>query len=138
VPDRSFIDTNILIYAEDGSDKRRQLVALGLLKQLHATSKGVLSTQVLNEYCSVAIKKLKLPVHHVRAQLDLFEQFEVVQVTPAIIRMGLDLHQTRSLAFYDAQICACAQAAGCSMLYSEDMNAGENMNGLVIVNPFLV
>jgi predicted nucleic acid-binding protein len=138
MPDRSFIDTNILIYVEDGSDKRRQLVALSLLKQLHATSMGVLSTQVLNEYCNVAIKKLKLPLQHIRAQLDLFEQFEVVQVTPAIIRMGLDLHQTRSLGFYDAQICACAQAAGCSLLYSEDMNAGENINGLVIVNPFLL
>jgi predicted nucleic acid-binding protein len=137
MPDRSFIDTNILIYAEDGSDKRRQLLALALLKQLHTTSTGVLSTQVLNEYCNVAIKKLKLPMQHIRAQLDLLEQFEVVHITPAIIRMGLDLHQTRSLGFYDAQICACAQASGCSTLYSEDMNAGENINGLVIVNPFL-
>jgi predicted nucleic acid-binding protein len=136
VPERSFIDTNVLIYAEDGSDKPRQLLALNLLKHLHANSMGVLSTQVLNEYCSVAIKKLKLPTQHIRAQLDLFEQFEVVQITPAIIRIGLDLHQTRSLGFYDSLICACAQTSGCSTLYSEDMNAGENINGLVIVNPF--
>jgi predicted nucleic acid-binding protein len=137
MPVRSFIDTNILIYAEVSDDKPRQLAALALLKELHATSSGVLSTQVLKEYCNVAIKKLKLPLHHIREQLNLHEQFEVVQVTPTIIRAGLDLHQTRSVSFYDALICASAQTAGCSVLYSEDLNAGENINGVSIVNPFI-
>jgi predicted nucleic acid-binding protein len=136
MPVRSFIDTNILIYAEVSDAKPRQLAALALLKELHATSSGVLSTQVLKEYCNVAIKKLKLPLHHIREQLNLHEQFEVVQVTPTIIRAGLDLHQTRSISFYDALICVCAQTAGCSVLYSEDLNAGENINGVSIVNPF--
>jgi predicted nucleic acid-binding protein len=71
------------------------------------------------------------------AQLDLYEQFEVVQVTPAVIRAGLDLHQTRSVAFYDALIIASASIAGCNVLYSEDLNAGETMAGVGIVNPFM-
>jgi predicted nucleic acid-binding protein len=136
MPARSFIDTNILIYAEVSDNKPRQLAALALLKQLHATSTGVLSTQVLKEYCNVALKKLKLPLPHIREQLSLHEQFEVFQVTPAIIRAGLDLHQTRSISFYDSLICACAQTAGCGVLYSEDLNAGESINGVSIVNPF--
>jgi predicted nucleic acid-binding protein len=80
--------------------------------------------------------RLKLALPHIRAQLNLHEQFEVVQVTPTIIRTGLDLHQTRRISFYDALICACAQTAGCSVLDSEDLNAGESINGVSIVNPF--
>ncbi len=133
---RSFIDTNILIYAEAVDEPVKQKVALALLKELFETTRGVLSTQVLKEYCNVAIKKLKLSPDHIRAQLDVYAQFEVVQVTPALIRTGLDLHQTRKLAFYDALIVASAQAAGCAALFSEDMNAGQAMAGVRVVNPF--
>lgn len=133
---RSFIDTNVLIYAEASDAPAKQRAALALLKQLFESTTGVLSTQVLQEYCNVALKRLKLPAQHIRAQLDLYEQFEVVQVTPAVIRAGLDLHQTRSVAFYDALIMASAQLAGCSVLFSEDMNAGETIAGVRIINPF--
>lgn len=133
---RSFIDTNVLVYAEASDAPAKQRAALAVLKQLYEGAEGVLSTQVLQEYCNVALKKLRLPVQHVRAQLDLYEQFEVIQVTPAIIRAGLDLHQIRSVSFYDALILASAQTAGCSVLFSEDMNTGEIMGGVRIVNPF--
>ena len=136
MPTRSFIDTNILVYAEASDEPAKQRMALDLLKQLFETTSGVMSTQVLQEYCNVAIKKLKLPAAHIRAQLDLYEQFEVVRVTPAIIRAGLDLHQTRSVSFYDAIVLASAQTAGCSVLLSEDMNAGELVGGVRVENPF--
>ena len=135
---RCFIDTNILIYAEASDAPAKQQAALALLKQLYADTCGVLSTQVLQEYCNVALKKLNLPAHHVRAQLELYEQFEVIHVTPAIIHAALDLHQTRSVAFFDAIILATAQTAGCSLLMTEDMNEGETLGGLRIVNPFLI
>jgi predicted nucleic acid-binding protein len=92
----------------------------------------------LQEYCNVAIKKLKLPVAHIRAQLDMYEQFEVVQITPAIIRTGLDLNQTRSVGFYDALIIASAQTAGCNVLFSEDLNTGEVVAGVQLLNPFVL
>jgi predicted nucleic acid-binding protein len=134
---RSFIDINILIYAEANDDLAKQRAALALLKQLKATASGVLSTQVLQEYCNVCLKKLKLSQAHIRAQLDVYEQFEVVQVTPAIIRAGLDVQQTRSIGFYDAIVRASAQVAGCALMYSEDMNAGEMVDGVRVVNPFV-
>ncbi|MBP7485010.1 MAG: PIN domain-containing protein [Aquabacterium sp.] len=133
---RSFIDTNVLVYAEASDEPHKQRQALALLKSLYDANLGVLSTQVLQEYCNVALKKLKLPAQHVRAQLDLYEQFEVVQVTPQIIRAGLDLHQTRNVAFFDAIVLASAHAAGCNMIWTEDMNAGEVVNGVCISNPF--
>lgn len=108
--------TGILIYAEAGDAPAKQRAALALLKQLYEGMEGVLSTQVLQAYCNVALKKLKLPAQHIRA--------------------GLDLHQTRSIAFYDALIVASAQLAGCSVLFSEGMFIGETMVGVRIVNPF--
>ena len=134
--ERSFIDTNVLIYAEASDVPAKQRTALDLLKRLYEEAQGVLSTQVLQEYCNVALKKLRLPVQHVRAQLDLYQQFEVIQVTPAIIHAGLDLHQTRSVAFYDAIIVASAQIAGCNVLWTEDLHAGEIVGGVRIINPF--
>ena len=91
MPANLFIDTNILVYAEASDVPAKQKAALLLLKQLYQETSGVLSTQVLQEYCNVALRKLKLSPQYIRAQLDLYEQFEVVQVTPTIIRAGLDL-----------------------------------------------
>jgi predicted nucleic acid-binding protein len=136
VATRSFIDTNVLIYAEASDVPLKQQLALALLKRLYEEAQGVLSTQVLQEYCNVALKKLKLPAQHVRSQLEMYEQFELVQVTPAIIHAGLDLHQTRQLSFFDAIILASAHTAGCSVLFSEDMNDGQEIAGVRIVNPF--
>ena len=133
---RSFIDTNVLIYAEASDEPAKRQAALALLKQLYQSASGVLSTQVLQEYGNVALKKLRLPAAHIRAQLDLYEQFEIVQVTPALIRAGLDFHQTRSVSFYDAIVLASAQTAGCNTLFSEDLSTGEMVGGLRIINPF--
>ena len=70
---RSFIDTNVLVYAEASDEPLKQQAALALLKRLYENNEGVLSTQVLQEYCNVALKKLGLSVPHIRAQLDLYE-----------------------------------------------------------------
>jgi len=136
VATRSFIDTNVLVYAEASDAPIKQRAALRLLKRLFENTEGVLSTQVLQEYCNVALKKLRLPASYIHSQLDFYEQFEVVQITPTIIRAGLDLHQTRSIAFYDSLIVASAQISGCETLFSEDLNAGEAMDRVRIVNPF--
>ena len=133
---RSFIDTNVLVYAEACDAPYKQRSALDLLQRLYEQGLGVVSTQILQEYCNVALKKLKLPAQYVRSQLDFYEQFEVVQVTSTIISAGLGLHQTRSLAFFDAIVLASAHAAGCSVILNEDMNVGEVVNGVRISNPF--
>ena len=132
----SFIDSNVLIYAEASDEPIKQYAALALLSRLKLNAHGVISTQVLQEFANVALRKMKLDAHHVRAQLAAHEQFEVVQITPRLIRGALDLHQTRSLSFYDALIVHAASVAGCDTLYSEDLNAGEIVDGVTIVNPF--
>ena len=132
----SFIDSNVLIYAEASDEREKQSIALALLRQLKISGGGIISTQVLQEYANVALRKLGLDANHVRDQLGAHLQFEVVQVTPAIIQGALDLHQTRSLSFYDALIVQAASVAGCDELFSEGLNAGEVINGVEIKNPF--
>ena len=112
----SFIDSNVLIYAEACDERHKQSVALALLRSLKLSASGVISTQVLQEYANVALRKMGLDPSHVRKQLGAHQQFELVQVTPAIIHGALDLHQTRSLSFYDALIVQAASVAGCDTL----------------------
>lgn len=133
---REFIDTNVIIYSQASDEPAKQVAALALMGRLHTSGTGVVSTQVLAEFCNVALKKLKLPALQVHRHLEFLSQYEVVQVTPEIIRAGLDLHQTRALSFYDAVIVASAASAGCAVLWSEDMNHGESVTGLRIHNPF--
>jgi predicted nucleic acid-binding protein len=133
----SFIDSNILVYAETSDEPAKQSAALALLRRLKLSDSGIISTQVLQEYANVALRKMQLDANHVRKQLSAHQQFEVIQVTPAIIHGALDLHQTRSLSFYDALIVQAASVAGCDILYSEDLNGGEIINGVKIVNPFV-
>jgi predicted nucleic acid-binding protein len=136
--ERCFIDTNLLIYAISSDEPLKKLIALTVLKQLRINRTGVLSTQVITEYGNVALNKLKISHADVRLQMQFWQQYEVVQVTPDIIHAGLDLHQTRSIRYFDALIVAAAKTSGCTVLYSEDMNAGEMVNGVRIVNPFRV
>ena len=70
---RSFIDTSVLVYAEASDAPLKQRAALALLKGLYEEGLGVLSTQVLQEYCNVALNKLKLPAQHVRSHLNHFK-----------------------------------------------------------------
>ena len=133
----SFIDSNIFVYAEASDEPAKQSAALALLRRLKLDYSGVISTQVLQEFANVALRKMGLDANHVRKQLSAHQQFEVVQVTPAIIHGALDLHQTRHLSFYDALIVQAASVAGCDVLYSEDLNSGEIINGVKLVDPFV-
>ena len=133
---RSFIDTNVLVYADSDDEPDKQRVVAGLIAHAIFTRTGVISTQVLNEYASVALRKLKLSHDRLREQLRFYKQFEVFSASPEITDTAVDLHQTRSISFFDALILASASVAGCRVLYSEDMNEGEVIVGVRIVNPF--
>jgi predicted nucleic acid-binding protein len=133
---RSFIDTNLLVYADSPDEPHKQSIATQLLTALRLRGLSVVSTQVLQEFANVGLNKLKLRHATVRERLRFYRCFEVVQVTPEIIDAAVDLHQTRSVSFYDALIVASALVSGCSVLYSEDMNGNESIKGLKVVNPF--
>jgi predicted nucleic acid-binding protein len=133
---RCFIDTNVLVYADSTDEPRKQLIAIDVLRHLRFARLGVLSTQVLNEYIQVGLRKLGLPHAHIREQLHCYRQLDFAAVTPDTIDMALDLHQKHALSYWDALIVASAHIGGCSVLITEDMGTGEILAGVKLVNPF--
>lgn len=133
---RSFLDTNILVYADAGDEPDKQERALALIRELRVDGSGVLSTQVLQEYANVALRKLSLPPALVRERLGFYARFDVVPASPSLIADALDLHALRGISFYDALIAQAAIASGCATLYSEDMQDGALLGGVRIVDPF--
>ena len=133
---RSFIDTNILVYADDAFDPRKQQLALDLLVHLRTRQEAVLSTQVLQEYFVTATRQLGLEAHVARQRVTQFGRFELIQPTLNMLLAAMDLQQNHSLSFWDALIVQTASAARCSVLYSEDMQAGATIGNVLIINPF--
>lgn len=133
---RCFIDTNVLVYADSTDEPRKQRIAIDVLRHLRFERLGVLSTQVLNEYIQVGLRKLSLTHGHIREQLHCYRQLDFAAVTPDTIDMALDLHQKHALSYWDGLIVASAHIAGCSVLLTEDMGTGEILAGVKLVNPF--
>jgi predicted nucleic acid-binding protein len=133
---RSFIDTNLLIYIDAADEVKKQKKAIALFRELVSAGTAVISSQVLQEYANVALRKLKLPASLIQERLALYSRVEMVQVTPELISAALDLHTTHQFAFYDAMIVQAALSAGCERVLSEDMQSGRSIQGLLIENPF--
>lgn len=134
---RSLLDTNVLVYADAIDEPSRQRRAIELIKQHRADGEAVLSTQVLQEYVNVALRKLGLPAPLIRERLAFYRRFEVVTTSAELIAGALDLHVLHRLSFYDALIVQAAQASGCQRVLTEDMQHGARYGGVQIVNPFV-
>jgi predicted nucleic acid-binding protein len=133
---RSLLDTNVLVYADAADDPIKQRRAVELITSLRARGEAVLSTQVLQEYTNVALRKLRLPPSLIRERLAFYRRFDLVPTSPNLIAGALDLHVLHSLSFYDALIVRAAAASGCQRLLSEDMQDGVVLAGVQIENPF--
>jgi predicted nucleic acid-binding protein len=133
---RSLLDTNVLIYADTPEEPVKQRRALDVIRRLRASGEAVLSTQVLQEFVNVALRKLHLPPPLVRERLAFYRRFDLVLNTPDLMSGALDLHVLHSLSFYDALIVQAASASGCAVLLSEDMQAGAVIAGVRVENPF--
>jgi len=134
----SFVDTNVLVYAEDRDAKKKHEVARDLIVELWDARGGVLSIQVLQEFYVNVTRKLKKPLTSAKA-LEVVEEYltwTVVENTGRLLTSAIDLQQKAQLSFWDAMVVQAAIEAGCDKLYSEDMNAGQHFGSLVIVNPF--
>jgi predicted nucleic acid-binding protein len=91
---------------------------------------------VMSEYAAVAVGRLRHDLETVLRQLLLLEKLEVVVVTPRLIRRGLEIQTRYQINFWDASIIAAASSAGCSLLLSEDLNAGQVYAEVRVENPF--
>ncbi len=136
---QTLIDTNVLVYAYDRAAPDKQRQALAVLDHLVSTDQGVLSTQVLTEFCAVALRKLPavLTPEQVEVRVTHYARiFTVLPVTVPVIQMALRGTREHSLSFWDAQIWAAARLYGIPLILSEDFNPGAVIESVRFDNPF--
>ncbi|MCD6534599.1 MAG: PIN domain-containing protein [Deltaproteobacteria bacterium] len=134
---KSFIDSNLIIYANDCRDPEKQDKALALIKKLMISGTGVISSQVMQEYSNVALNKLDQSHEVVLRQLSLLESFEIVSISPAMVRRVIEIKVAYRISFWDASIISAAEYAACDVIYSEDLNSGQFYSGIKLQNPFI-
>ena len=130
-----FIDTNILIYSMDQYDPEKRQKCRALLKTLRNNLQGVISTQVMQEFYVAGTKKLGADPLVVKDILNSLERFETVIIKPDIIKEAIDCGIINRLSFWDALIVAAAESANCEKLWTEDLNDGQVIRGVLIENP---
>lgn len=132
--DRCFVDSNVWLYLLQDDEAKKQ-VALRLLGEA-----SVISTQVLSENTNVCLRKFKMSVEDTRMHLSFLQHHtaEVLVIMEATIHKALDIKARYQYGFYDSLIIASALELDCTILYSEDMQDGQLIEGkLRIKNPFL-
>lgn len=132
-----FIDTNILIYSMDHNDREKMEKSRELLKGLTKSGNGVISTQVLQEFYVTATKKLNSDSMIVKEIMRSFENFEIVSVSLPIIKQAIDCSVLNTISFWDALIISAAESARCTQVWTEDLNNGQVIQGVKVINPFL-
>ncbi len=132
---RTFLDTNILVYAVDEADPSKQKIARTLLKQ---TDSIVISAQVLNEFFVTVTRKLKPAVApDVAAELvRRLAQLPCVAIDVQLVQLALGAGQRWQLSHWDSLVIEAARQAGCTRVLTEDLASGANYNGLTVENPF--
>ena len=137
--DRYFVDTNILVYAHDRSAGVKHKLAQALIEELWSSGGGVLSTQVLQELCINLLRRSTYPLsgEETRSLIKDYSSWTIVINTAESVVQALDIEVRFKISFWDALIVRCAAVAGCASLLSEDLNHGQMIEGVRIVNPFL-
>lgn len=134
---RSFLDTKVLLYTDDHDAPEKQQRTLDLYRQVRLDRTGVISTQVLQEYFAAATSKLSVPASIARRKVELFARLDLVLIDLPDILAAIDLHRLHQFSIWDAMIIRAALQAKCSVLYTEDLQHGQRVDGLEIVNPFI-
>jgi predicted nucleic acid-binding protein len=133
---RTFVDTNVLVYADDRAAGAKQKTAQVLIRRLVAANLAVLSTQVLQEYFVAATNKLRLPAEAAGRQVQRLASLPVIQIDADLILAAIDLHRLRPISFWDALIIRSAVAGRCGLVLTGDLAHGEMYDGLRVENPF--
>lgn len=135
-----FADTNLLVYARDASERAKQPRAREWLDYLWESREGRLSYQVLTEYYVTVTHKLRpgLDPDDARADVRDLLAWRPVATDARVLEGAWALERRFSIGIWDALIVAAARTAGCTHVLSEDLQHEQDLDGVRIVNPFLV
>lgn len=135
MPDRIFLDSNIIVYAFSKSEPEKREIARNLWCQPGAW----VSTQVVNEVANVLIRKFRLPIADVSLVIDqIIRTLPILTVDVEIIRKAFAIANRHPHSYFDALMLAAASHLRCHILYSEDLHHNCVLFGVHIINPFLV
>ncbi len=133
-----FLDTDVLVYAYDISDPKKQRIAQDLVEgAISGTS--VVSTQVLAEFAATLLHRLSPAASpdDVITILDALGPIRLVSPDAELVRRAVQAHAAYGLHFHDGMIVAAAERAGCERIWSEDLNPGPKYFKATVTNPFL-
>lgn len=135
---RCFVDTNLLVYRRDASEPQKQRGAQAWFEALWRQQCGRTGVQVLCEYYVTVTRKLDPGLPAAEAWLDVEDLFawEPVAVDPAVMGLARTVSERFSLSWWDALIVAAAQTADCRYLLTEDLQGGQDLDGLLVLDPF--
>lgn len=138
--DKVFFDTNVLVYQFDQTAPAKQKRAQKLIEQHILEERGVISSQVVQEFMNVATKKFKVKISKDELELVMNDVLKpLCQHTPTFdfYERALSVYRYHKTSFYDALVVQAALDLGCKTLYSEDLQPNRNYGSLTIVNPFV-
>lgn len=133
---RVFFDTNVLLYMY-GTDARKQTRARSLFVEFARAKNLLLSTQVVQEFYAAGSRKLAIPRDRVRRTALYFLKLPLVIIGPPHITRALENEELHRISFWDALILAAAEAGGAALLFTEDLNHGQQYGSVLVRNPFL-
>jgi len=135
---KTFVDTNVLIYAHDLDQAEKHAIAQRLIVELIEARTLVLSPQVLQEFYVNVTRKIAHPLTK-RAAREIVEDFSIwcIDAGPSELAAAFRIEDEARIGFWDALICASALKSGARTVLSEDLNAGQKIAGVRIENPFL-
>ena len=136
--DKYFFDTNILVYANDSSDKVKQNIARSVIKNSLNKQNGVISVQVLSEFWVTVTQKIKkpLPVEIAEKEIELFQLMEIVSLDYPLFKDAIRFQRLMQISYWDSLILAASHSAGCKTIYTEDLNHGQIIRDMELCNPF--
>ena len=135
--DKAFLDTNLIVYLYSETEINKRDIAYKCLN----SNDCIISTQILNEASNVWTKKYKLRAETVKKYLKNVEKVcdELIIIQNKTIYKALDLNALYGFSYYDCLMLASALESGCDIIFTEDMNDGQEIDGkLKIVNPFKI
>ncbi len=138
--DKYFIDTNIVVYSFDPNDQRKQDIAQELIQNALQEQTGCISSQVIQEFLNVSTRKFKPPLSHpdsLRYLNTVLAPLCEVFTSLDLLRRTIEVSERWQYSLYDSMIITAALQANCAALYSEDLQHGQQIESLTIVNPFV-
>lgn len=133
-----FVDTNVLVYSRDASEPEKQAAALGWLGALWQERAGRLSTQVLHEFYVTVTERLDPGLDQTAAREDVRSLliWRPVSLDATVLEAAWTAQDRYRISFWDALIVAAAQVSGCTYLLTEDLQDGQDLDGVQVVDPF--